>query len=89
MFAPQMAAILLLAVHPAHRGRGIARALTRACIDRARRDRAQAIALFTSDMMQSAQHLYRTLGFREEFELPPRYGVRYVRFVLPLPVEQT
>ena len=54
MFAPEMAAILLLAVHPAHRGRGIARALTGACIDRARRDHACAIALFTSDMMTSA-----------------------------------
>jgi ribosomal protein S18 acetylase RimI-like enzyme len=87
MFAPEMAAILLLAVHPAHRGRGIARALTGACIDRARRDHARAIALFTSDMMQSAQHVYRSLGFREESELPKRYGVRYVRFVLPLPAE--
>ena len=87
MFAPEMAAILLLAVHPAHRGRGIARALTGACIDRARRDHAPAIALFTSDMMASAQHVYRSLGFREDSELPRRYGVRYVRFVLPLPVE--
>jgi len=37
--------------------------------------------------MQSAQHVYRSLGFREESELPKRYGVRYVRFVLQLPAE--
>ena len=34
IFAPDMAAILLLAVHPAHRGKGMARALTAACIAR-------------------------------------------------------
>lgn len=37
-----------------------------------------------SELMQSAQHIYRGLGFVQEAELPMRLGVRYFRFVLPL-----
>jgi ribosomal protein S18 acetylase RimI-like enzyme len=84
IFKPDMASILLLAVHPQHRGKGIAKALTVACISRARIDKASSIGLFTSELMQSAQHIYRSLGFQEESELPKRHGVRYFRFVLSL-----
>ncbi len=54
-----------------------------ACIARAREDNANAIGLFTSELMQPAHHVYRALGFRLESELPARYGIRYFRFVLP------
>jgi ribosomal protein S18 acetylase RimI-like enzyme len=84
VFAPTMAAVLLLAVHPRHRGRGLAKSLTTACVARARRDGAASIGLFTSELMRPAQHVYRSLGFRLDAELPPRYGVRYFRFELPL-----
>jgi ribosomal protein S18 acetylase RimI-like enzyme len=83
-FKPGMAAALLLAVHPAHRGRGLARQLMAACIERARRDKADSLALFTSELMQPAQALYHNLGFLFDAELPPRHGVTYVRFVFPL-----
>lgn len=84
IFKPDMASILLLAVHPQHRGEGIAKALTMVCISRAKTDKAGSIGLFTSELMQSAQHIYRSLGFQPESELPKRHGVRYFRFVLPL-----
>lgn len=84
IFAPGMAAVLLLAVHPRHRGKGLAKALTEACIAMAKRDNAASIGLFTSELMQAAQHLYRSLGFELETELPRRHGVRYFRYVLPL-----
>ena len=84
IFEPDMASVLLLAVHPEHRSKGIARALTTACISRARADKANSIGLFTSELMQSAQHVYRSLGFQQDSELPMRHGVRYFRFVLPL-----
>src|SRR5262249_6833677 len=60
IFAPTMAAVLLLAVHPQHRGRGFAKDLTAACIARARRDRADSIGLFTSELMEPAQHIYHS-----------------------------
>lgn len=84
IFESTMASVLLLAVHPRHRGRGLARELTAACVARAKRDNAGSIGLFTGEIMQPAQHVYRSLGFRLEAELPPRYGVRYYRYVLSL-----
>jgi ribosomal protein S18 acetylase RimI-like enzyme len=84
LFKPDMASILLLAVSPMHRGKGIAKALTVECISRARGDKANSIGLFTSELMQSAQHIYRRLGFQQEAELPMRHGIRYFLFVLPL-----
>jgi ribosomal protein S18 acetylase RimI-like enzyme len=84
LFMADMASVLLLAVDPEHRGQGIAKALIAACISSARRDGAVCIGLFTNELMQPAQHLYRSLGFRLESELHRRYGVRYFRYVLSL-----
>ena len=84
IFKSDMAAVLLLAVHPNYRGNGLAKALTEACISRARNDGASSIGLFTSELMVTAQHIYRSLGFQEESELPRRHGRRYFRYVLRL-----
>jgi len=84
MFPPDMPAIMLLAVHPTARRRGLAKLLIAACIDRARRDQAASIGLFTSDIMESAVRLYESLGFQLDGEVPSHYGVRRVRYVLPL-----
>lgn len=84
IFSPDTASVVLLVVHPQHRGRGLGKELTTACIARARQDGACAIGLFTSELMQPAHHVYRTLGFKLESELTARYGIRYFRFVLPL-----
>jgi len=75
IFSPDMASLLLLAVHPMHRGKSIAKALTVACISKAINDKASSIALFTSELMQPAQHIYKNLGFQQESELPKRHGV--------------
>lgn len=82
IFKSEWAALLLLAVDPARRGEGIARELALACVSMARRDGAQAIGLFTSELMHAAQRLYRSLGFQLESELPMRLGVRYFRYML-------
>lgn len=63
---------------------GAGQALTSTCIARARQDNANAIGLFTGELMQPAHHVYRTLGFHPESELPTRFGIRYFRFVLRL-----
>ena len=75
IFPQGWAAVLVLAVAPAHRGRGIARA---------RDDSTQVIGLFTSELMTDAQQLYESLGFHRERELPPRLGLRYWRYKLHL-----
>ncbi|MFO0698148.1 MAG: GNAT family N-acetyltransferase [Nitrospira sp.] len=84
IFRPDMASVLLLAVHPRHRGKGLAKTLTAECISRARKDGVASIGRFTGERMLAAQHVYRRFGFQLESELPRRYGLRYFRFVLPL-----
>lgn len=54
IFSLDIASILLLSVHPENRGKGIAKALTAACISEAINDKASSIGLFTSELMQSA-----------------------------------
>jgi len=55
--------IRLLAVSPEHRGRGVGRALTQACIDIARAARRAEVILHTTEAMLIAWRLYETLGF--------------------------
>jgi predicted N-acetyltransferase YhbS len=53
----------LLAVNPAMRGQGIGTALTRECVQRARRAGASALGLHTTDLMQTAIQMYERMGF--------------------------
>jgi ribosomal protein S18 acetylase RimI-like enzyme len=78
------ATIRMLAVSPKSRGRGIGKALTQECINRARRDGAQAIGLTTGEMMRIARPMYERLGFQKEAELGIRLGVSHARYVLRL-----
>ena len=57
--------IRTLAVPPSARHRGVGRALTKACVDRAREEARPGIGLQTSDLMVAARSLYRELGFSE------------------------
>jgi ribosomal protein S18 acetylase RimI-like enzyme len=65
--------IRLLAVAPAHRGRGYGRLLTQACLDRARDLSIPTIFLFTGTFMAAARQLYEKLGFQRapEFDRDP------------------
>ena len=54
-----------LGVDPATRGQGVGRALTIACIERARADGAAGIALNTLSFMPAATALYEGLGFHQ------------------------
>ena len=66
---PNACGIRLLAVAPAHRGRGLGEELTRACLARARAlGRAQVI-LHTTRAMRTAWALYERLGFARAPEL--------------------
>ncbi len=79
---PDWASILLLAVAPNYRGRGIAKELVRVCIDRAGADKAQTVGLFTSELMTTARQLYQSFGFYEDCEIPLRLGIKYWRYRL-------
>ena len=53
----------MLAVDPAHQGRGAADALVRACVNRARELGMSRIVISTGPRMHTAHRLYERLGF--------------------------
>lgn len=82
--AGKIAVMRTLAVSPMHRGKGMGHSLTCECIDRARKDGAEAIALTTAEMMAVARPMYERLGFIKESDLGKRFGVQHARYVLRL-----
>lgn len=71
-------------VHPDYEGRGIAKTLTKLCIDHAINANEQTIALHTSEFMDAARHIYESLGFTIQNELPPIYGKKYWLYTMKL-----
>lgn len=61
--------IRLLGVAPHARGMGVGRALTEACIERARAHGHARVVLHTTEAMQVAWGMYERLGFRRAPEL--------------------
>jgi GNAT superfamily N-acetyltransferase len=76
--------IRMLVVDPAFRGKGIGRALSEACITRARRDEAPVIALHTSPIMSVALPMYLKMGFVKAHDAPPIFGVAYAVYTKAL-----
>ena len=76
--------IRMLVVDPAFRGKGIGRALSEACIARARRDDAPVIALHTSQIMSVALPMYLKMGFVKAHDAPPIFGVAYAVYTKAL-----
>lgn len=83
-FRPEWPIIRMLVVDPEARGKGVGRRLTEECIDRARRDGAEAIALHTSPAMEVALGLYLRMGFALEKKVPDRFGVPYAVYLKDL-----
>jgi GNAT superfamily N-acetyltransferase len=79
-------AFRLLAVDPSRRGSGAGRALTEACIDRARDQGAPALGLHTTAPMTVARAMYERMGFerapRHDFRPGPTVLVEAYRLLL-------
>ncbi len=60
------ASIRMLAVKPSHARRGVGRALSVACIERARADGKRAVSLHADEIMDASRKLYEGLGFRRD-----------------------
>lgn len=61
--------VRLLAVASSSRGQGIGAALMKECVRRGRASGAAVLTLHTTDMMQTALHLYERMGFVRASEL--------------------
>jgi ribosomal protein S18 acetylase RimI-like enzyme len=69
-----VAAIRILAVVPAARGRGYGNLLARECLRQAREMQISTIFLFTGEFMHAARHIYEKLGFQRAPEFDPHPG---------------
>ena len=76
--------IRFVSVHPDYQGLGIGRKLTALCIAKAKENGEKYLALHTSEMMNSARHIYESLGFRVMKELPARLGKKYWLYMMEL-----
>jgi ribosomal protein S18 acetylase RimI-like enzyme len=83
---PQAAGFRFLAVAPEAQGRGVGRALVEACIAAAREEARPCLFLHSTDRMETAQRMYRRLGFQRVPELDeevlPGYWLRGYRLEL-------
>ena len=91
---PQIAEIKRMYVRPAHRRRGIGRALVEAAIEEMRAAGYSALRLDSARFMADAHALYRSAGFREiapysESEIPEEFRVHWVFMELSLPDHRT
>ena len=82
--APDQASVRMLGVRPDARGRGVARALMDACVQRARRAGKRRITLDTAPEMTAAQRLYEGMGFRRLEDLVWPDGMRLLSYELEL-----
>ena len=80
------ASILMLAVSPQFKRMGVGRALSIACVERARTEGKRAIVLHADEIMHSSQRLNESLGFRRERarDYVPEDGTRLLGYVLEL-----
>ena len=83
-FKAEWSYIRMVGVDPKFGGQGIAKKLTAMCIDHARLNKENIIALHTSEFMDAARHIYENLGFEKVQELEKRFGKRYWLYMLNL-----
>lgn len=76
-FHNDWAYIRMVGVHPKYEGQGIGTALAKLCMLQAKLNNEAVVALHTSELMTTAQHIYEKLGFKKLKELEPRYGIKY------------
>lgn len=76
--------IRFVSVDPDYGGLGIGRTLTTMCMNLAKENGEDIIALHTSEIMDKARYLYESLGFRILKEIDNRLGKRYWLYKLEL-----
>jgi ribosomal protein S18 acetylase RimI-like enzyme len=84
MFDIEWSIIRMVGVNPQFQGNGIAKRLTKSCINKAIENGEQTVALHTSEMMDAARHIYESLGFTVLKEIDPIFGKRYWIYTLSL-----
>ena len=81
MFEEHWSYIRMVGVNPNFEGKGIAKRLTKMCIDFAIETNENFVALHTSEFMNAARHIYEGFGFKVVRELT-RYDKKYWIYLL-------
>lgn len=84
IFKAEWSYIRLVGVNPLYSGKGIAKELTKLCIDHAKQCGEKTLALHTSEFMNAARHIYESAGFKVLQEIEPRFGKKYWLYTLDL-----
>lgn len=77
IFKAEWSYIRMVGVDPAYGGKGIAKTLTKMCVDHAKQTGEKIIALHTSEFMDAARHIYESAGFKVLQPIEPRFGKKY------------
>jgi ribosomal protein S18 acetylase RimI-like enzyme len=76
--------IRMVGVDPDAGGKGIAQALTKLCIDKAKETGETMISLHSAEIMYGARHIYEKLGFEKMRLLDEHYGLVYWLYEMKL-----
>jgi GNAT superfamily N-acetyltransferase len=87
VYEAEWCSIRLVAVHPSHQGKQLAKTLTQMCINHAINNGEKTIALHTSSMMPAAMHVYQSFGFKVVRNIGQRFGQQYFLYTLDLPLK--
>jgi ribosomal protein S18 acetylase RimI-like enzyme len=74
----------MVGVHPDAGGKGIAQALTKLCIEKAKETNETMISLHSAEAMYDARHIYEKLGFKKIRLLDEHYGLVYWLYEMKL-----
>jgi ribosomal protein S18 acetylase RimI-like enzyme len=77
IYTAETSYIRMVGVHPDANGRGIARNLTRLCIEKAMETGEKRISLHSAEIMYAARHIYEKLGFKKIRLLDSHFGLQY------------
>ena len=84
IYSDQQSYIRFVTASQKYSGQKIGQTLTEKCIQKAKENGEKFVALHTSEMMNTARHIYDKLGFKIIKELEPRLGKIYWLYELEI-----
>ena len=84
VYSDETSYIRMVGVHPDAGGKGIAQALTKLCIEKAKETGETMVSLHSAEIMYDARHIYEKLGFQKIRLLDEHYGLKYWLYEMTL-----
>jgi ribosomal protein S18 acetylase RimI-like enzyme len=84
VYSAKTSYIRMVGVHPDAGGKGVATALIKLCIEKAKETDETMISLHSAEVMYDARHIYEKLGFQKIRLLDEHYGLKYWLYEMAL-----